>query len=52
MKMEGHGILLTVEETDGSIHHILPDITLLDAAHLVRKRLHFTTIQDAHGEIL
>ena len=52
MKMEGHGILLAVEETDGSIHHILLDVTLLDAGHLVGKRLHFPTLQDAHGEIL
>ena len=52
MKMESHGILLAVEETDGSIHHILLDITLLDAGHLVGKRLHFPTLQNAHGEIL
>ena len=52
MEMKGHGILLLVEESDGCLYRILPDMRFLDAAHIVREMSYFPTFQGAHRELL
>ncbi|CUO93411.1 Uncharacterised protein [Segatella copri] len=51
MEMQGHGILLGIEESDGSLINILFDVAFLDTGHVVRKML-LCSFHRTHGKML